>query len=437
MMILNRFSWVQWMLFGVIILITAGVFGVGFGYLDGENELRESTSISIASDIQKQFNLGMGDFESGNYELARQRFEYVLQRDPEYPDGVKMLTDTIMQQELQLQKILQQESQPEISEIQVTATQIPSITPTPTPDTREIDELSVVVQAQLSNKDWRHLISTILALRNINPLYKVSEIDSALYLALYFGGIDKIMLDGDLEGGLYDLALAEQFAPLDSSAQVYQGWARMYQMGMSFWGVYPDQSIYYFSQLAYAAPYLKDLSGIPATNRYRMAVIQYAEQFAKAEEWCDSYEQYQLAQNLYEDQGLKPTVSDVYEKCQISIATYTPSPTNTLTPTITITSTIAPPTDDGLTPTPQNTSTHTPTPELTTPPASKTPTQTPENTSTQESTSTFIPEETTTTTATSTSTSTPTSTPDGPTQTETPTSEPSSTETPSTTPESG
>jgi hypothetical protein len=431
MRILNRFSWLQWLLFGVIILITAGVFGVGFGYLDGENELRESTSISIASDIQKQFTLGMGDFESGNYELARQRFEYVLQRDPEYPDGVKMLTDTIMQQELQLQKILQQESQPKISEIQVTSTQIPSITPTPTPDTREIDELSVVVQDQLNNKDWKNLISTILALRNINPLYKVSEIDSALYLALYFGGIDKIMLDGDLEGGLYDLALAEQFAPLDSSAQVYQGWARMYQMGMSFWGVYPDQSIYYFSQLAYAAPYLKDLSGIPATNRYRMAVIQYAEQFAKAEEWCDSYEQYQLAQNLYEDQGLKPTVNDIYERCQISIATYTPSPTNTLTPTITNTSTIAPPTDDGFTLTPQNTSTHTPTPELTTPPASNTPTQTPEDTSTQESTSTFTPE--------ATATSTPT--PDEPTQTETPTEEPtlepSSTETPTATPDSG
>jgi hypothetical protein len=205
----------------------------------------------------------------------------------------------------------------------------------------------------------------------------------------------------------------------------------MYQMGMSFWGVYPDQSIYYFSQLAYAAPYLKDLSGIPATNRYRMAVIQYAEQFAKAEEWCDSYEQYQLAQNLYEDQGLKPTVNDIYERCQISIATYTPSPTNTLTPTITNTSTIAPPTDDGFTLTPQNTSTHTPTPELTTPPASNTPTQTPEDTSTQESTSTFTPE--------ATATSTPT--PDEPTQTETPTEEPtlepSSTETPTATPDSG
>ena len=31
--------------------------------------------------------------------------------------------------------------------------------------------------------------------------------------------------------------------------------------------LYPDQSVYYFSQLAAAAPYLHDLSGVPAINR--------------------------------------------------------------------------------------------------------------------------------------------------------------------------
>jgi hypothetical protein len=386
---LKWFSWLQWLLLGFFLLVFAGIIGVGFGYLNGETELKTSVSRSIAIDIKTQFDLGMEDYKAGNYELARQRFEYVLQQDPDYSKGLEMLSETI-------HRLYEQVND---SGIQVTATFIPSATPSPTPDTREIDELVFVAQTQLMNEDWKNLVITIISLRDINPLYRVSEIDRALYLALYFGGIDKILEDGDLEGGLYDLSLAEQFAPLDSQASIYQEWARLYQIGMSFWGVYPDQSAYYFSQLAYAAPYLRDLSGVYAFTRYRLALIQYGDQLAQAEDWCSAIEQYNLAQSLYEDQSLISTIINVNEQCQLSIATYTPTPTITFTPTITPTIT---PTLGGLTSTPEFTPTLSATPEAS---------FTPSLTSTMTPTEVTTPEQSPTSTLTNTQTSTPTPTP--------------------------
>jgi len=423
---LKLFSWLQWLLLGFFILIFSGILGLGFGYLDGETEVITSVSRTRADDINTQFDLGMNDYQAGNYELARQRFEYVLQQDPEYSKGLEMLSETILRINEQVND----------SGVQVTATFIPSATPSPTPDTREIDELVFVAQTQLMNEDWKNLVITIISLRDINPFYRVSEIDRALYLALYFGGIDRILEEGDLEGGLYNLALAELFAPLDSQASIYQEWARLYQIGMSFWGVYPEWSVVYFSQLAYAAPYLRDLSGVYAFTRYRLGLIQYGDHLAQAEDWCSAIEQYNLAQSLYEDQSLISTIISVNEQCQLSIATYTPTPTITFTPTIT-------PTIGGLTSTPEYTPTISATPE-----ASFTPSLTSTMTPTEETTPEQSPTPTSTITQTSTPTQLPTSDPASPTSspTFTPTytntveetlpPEPTATPTPTSTPES-
>ena len=207
-----------------------------------------------------------------------------------------------------------------------------------------------------------------------------------LFLALHFSGMDKILNKGNLEGGLYDLALVEKFAPLDKQARIYQEWARLYVIGASFWGVFPDKSVYYFSQLANAAPYLKDLSGIYAIDRYRLALIQYGDQLSKTEEWCLAVEQYDLAFTLGEDQGLLPTATYVADLCQFGTTTPTIEnldPTSTLslfspTPGAFLTSTPIPTTptvtmDVTLTPTLGSTPTPTIEPETPMP----TPTESP------------------------------------------------------------
>ncbi len=371
MEIYRRLNWYQWFFVGVFILLFAGAVGLVLGYITGTQAREREIVISDVVDLQTQFELGLQDYRDGNYNLARQRFEYVMNRDPEFPGAAQYLAETI----LRLTE----------SGFQVVEFIAPTATLSPTPDTRAADELYDVAQTQFQNQDWRNLVQTILALRNVDPQYRVVEVDQMLFLGLRYSGIEKILDDGDLEGGLYDLALVEHFTLLDAQARIYQEWARLYQIGVSFWGVLPEWSVYYFSQLAAAAPYLHDFSGIPARDRYRMALAQYGDQLAKAEDWCAAFEQYNLAVSLGGVPGLQPTLTFVDEKCQYSVATptYTPSPTSAMTATptletaLTITPTLAltasPTSTIGFTPTPSATATST-IPSV--PSATPTPTQT-------------------------------------------------------------
>ena len=389
----KRLNWFQWFLVGALILLLAGTLGLTLGYWTGTRARAVDAAVSEAVAIQTQFELGLQDYTAGRYSLARQRFEYVLSRVPGYPGAAQYLAETLLRMDE--------------SGFQVAEVVLPTATLSPTPDTRAVDELFAAALSQFQGKDWRNLVQTVLALRNIDPLYHVVEVDRMLYLGLRFGGIQKILDDGDLEGGLYDLALAEQFTPLDSQAGIYQGWARLYQIGVSFWGVLPEHSVYYFSQLAAAAPYLHDLSGIHAQDRYRMALVQYGDQLARAGDWCAAFEQYDLAAVLGGVAGLQPTLTYVDEKCQYSIATPTLTASATLdltpTPTMTTTTTVTPTLSLTGTPTATTGYTHTPTPTATlASPATATPTATP--------TATQPPPATPTPSATATPTPAPTPT---------------------------
>ena len=272
----------------------------------------------------------------------------MVKQNPDFPGAVDKLAETLVR----------------LSEpvIQITDIVIPSPTPSPTPDTRPVEELFTLAQNQFRNQDWKNLVQTIVSLRNIDPLYRAGEVDRMLFLGLRYSGIEKILNDGNLEGGVYDLALVERFAPLDAQARIYQEWARLYQIGVSFWGVFPDKSVYYFSQLASAAPYLRDFSGIYAKDRYRMALLQYGDRLAQTGEWCLAIEQYHLAYSLLEDQGLQLTAVFAEEQCLFGGTSPTPTPgpeiigtpTMTLTPTLTviIEITMTPTIEITLTPTP-------------------------------------------------------------------------------------
>jgi hypothetical protein len=408
----RRLSWYQWFFVGASILLMAGGIGLVLGYITGTRARAVDAAISGAVDLQTQFELGIQDYRAGEYSLAQQRFEYVLNNDPDFPGVAQYLAETW----LRLNE----------TGIQVDDLIPPTATLSPTPDTRAVDELYAVARTQFQNQDWRNLVPTILALRNINPLYQVTEVDRMLFLALHFSGIEKILGEGDLEGGLYALAIANQFARLDNQARVYQEWARLYQIGMSFWGVQPEWSVFYFGQLAAAAPNLHDLSGITAWNRYRLALLQYGDQLAKGEDWCAAYEQYNQAAEMIGGSGLQATLTYVDEKCQHSIATPTMTPSQTIevtpTPILSSTLTIIPEITPSLTPsvtpsiTPSESLTETPTttigltatPSATpTPTDFSTPTETPTPTPTHSQLDTPTPTMTPTPTPTSTGESAP------------------------------
>ena len=279
------------------LLLIAATSAVG-GYLSGINERTNFEVTQVAQQVEEQFQLGLQDIEAKHYELARQRFEYVIKLDPNYPGVTEQLALVLL-------------------EINTTATptQVATPTLTPTPDMRGAGELFSQSQLLLVDGKWTEAIDTLLKLRKDEPEYQTVKVDSMLYVALRNRGVDRILREGDLEGGTYDLALAEKFGPLDVEANNMRTWADLYKTGASFWGLDWGQSAYYFGQIIIVAPNLRDNTNMTAAERFRIATIKYGDILAATKEWCLAQAQYEAAFSLGADPSIEPTASWVTQRC--------------------------------------------------------------------------------------------------------------------------
>jgi hypothetical protein len=136
-----------------------------------------------------------------------------------------------------------------------------------------------------------------------------------LYVALRNRGVHRILNEADLEGGTYDLALAERFGPLDVEATNMRTWADLYVTGASFWGLDWSQSAYFFGQLLQVAPNLRDASNLTAVERFRLASIKYGDALAQEKMWCEAQAQYEAAFNYGSDPSVEPTATWVSNEC--------------------------------------------------------------------------------------------------------------------------
>ncbi len=305
-------------LLGLLAVILLTVGGAGIGYLAAVNARQAQAQEEAAYNAATQFQLGILDIEAGRYEIAKQRFEFVLQIDPTFPGAVEKLTDVM--------RLIAQQTTPTIT--QPTAT----IAPSPTIDTRPTEELFNAAQSYLRSSDWVNAIATIEALRTADLTYRAIDVDGMYYIALRGRGINKIIQDGNLEGGIYDLSLVERFGPLDNEAVGYRAWARAYLQGASFWKVDWEKVVSYFSQVYPTVPNLRDADGWTAAERYRYALVQYGDALLALENFCSARDQYRLALSIADDPALGPTATFVQLKCEPPTATPAPA-----TPTIEVT----------------------------------------------------------------------------------------------------
>jgi tetratricopeptide (TPR) repeat protein len=343
----------------------ATLAGGYFGYRAAAESRSLQKAQQTTNRLVEQYQLALQDIQEGRFEIARQRFEWLLEQDPDLPGIGERLQEVHA-----------------VLFATATPTPVPPTpTPTPTPDLRPLQEQFTSAQAAFTAGDWSGTIDALVGLRGRDPQYQVTQVDRMLYVSLRQRGVSRILEAGDLESGGYDLTLAEQFGPLDVEAQNVLGWARLYQYGSAFWGADPEAAVYYFGQLAAAAPGLRDASGWTARERYRAVLLQYGDLLAARGEWCAAEEQYRLALSMRDDASLQATVTFAALECAPPTLTNTPIPTATVTPTNTETATLEPSgTPVPPTPTPTNTpqpATDTPPPTATTPPTVVPPTATP------------------------------------------------------------
>lgn len=67
-------------LIALLLIAATSAFG---GYMSGINERTNFEVTQVAQQVEEQYQLGLQDVEAKRYELARQRFEYVIQLDPD------------------------------------------------------------------------------------------------------------------------------------------------------------------------------------------------------------------------------------------------------------------------------------------------------------------------------------------------------------------
>jgi tetratricopeptide (TPR) repeat protein len=320
---------------GLIALLTVAILG---GYASGIGVRQENKSSIIMQQLGDQYQNALIDIEFGRYENARQRLEWIIANEPSFPGAQEKLT-----------QVLVMSNQP-------TPTMTPSLTPTP--DFSGAQEAFARAQQLIAAQDWLGAIGALDQMRKLDPNYEQSKVDGMYYFALRNYGYNLIVQQGNLEGGIYQLTLAERFGPLDRDSNGLRVGARQYLIGASFWELDWAEALRYFNDVA---GYNLWDGTMTVAERIHFASMRYGDQYFDAGQYCEAVTLYQNAQAIAAlDTVAAANFDEAYGAC-FPAATATLDPA-LLTPVTTVVGTE--PTEDKPTdtPTPTETPTLPPTP---------------------------------------------------------------------------
>ena len=287
----------------VVALIVIGLLG---GYGSGLSQRYDAQKTVVTGQLDEQFQLGKQAVEEGNYELAIQYYKFILRTDSNFPGILAAYTDLLLR-------------------MQVTPTLVFSPTPlvSPTPDLRGAEEIYNTALQLLNSSDWNGAITNLDSLRKANPTYRTTEVDGMYYMALRQRGVEKIAntcQNINLEGGIYDLTLAEHFVGtgnLDSYSESLRTYARLYIIGASFWDQDWLQAQNFFAQVITGYPEMTDSSCLSATKRWYQATINLGNQLLAAGDACGAEVQYAAALTVNDpfNNTAYPTATAINNKC--------------------------------------------------------------------------------------------------------------------------
>jgi tetratricopeptide (TPR) repeat protein len=276
----HRKTFPRWLPAVVVVLLI--VIGLLSGYGSGMGQRYAAQNTLVTGQLQEQFQLGQQAMDAGQYEIAKQHFEFIIQNNPNFPGVRAAYADLLIRMQ-----------------VSPTPTFTPTLEFTSTPDPRGAQAIFANAQALISAGSWNDAIGALDSLRKVDPTYQTAQVDGMYYIALRQRGLGKILAasckDINLEGGIYDLTQAEHFGPLDSNAAGLRNYARLYITAASFWDQDWVQAQTYFYQVMSALPSLTDSSCDSATERWRYATIKIAEDKLAKGDICGAKDQYDAA----------------------------------------------------------------------------------------------------------------------------------------------
>lgn len=278
---------------GLILILALAIFG---GYQSGLSIRKQARSAAVMQQLGDQFQNALVDMQFGRYKIAKQRLEWIIQNDPNFPGAQEKLTEVLVQINIQ--------------ENYVPPTATPSLTPTP--DFSGAQEAFARAQQLITAQDWSGAISALDELRKLDSSYQTSQVDGMYYFALRNNGYSLITQHGNLEGGIYYLTLAERFGPLDVNANGIREGARVYIIGASFWELNWEQALFYFTQ---ARNWGNLWDGtMTASERYWYASMRYGDELFTRERLCEEGEAYFQYQNAISIAPLDKLAQDNFNR---------------------------------------------------------------------------------------------------------------------------
>lgn len=280
----------------LLFFIVAVLLSSAAGYFSGINQRDQISQQQRREQAQQQFEQGVQDLEAGQYELAQQRFEYVLDIDPSYPGLAERMAEVMLAL-----------NQP---------TARPTTAATATPNLAPVEEMYDQAVAAMQAEDWTLAINTLLELRDKDAGFRAVEVDGLMYQALRNRGVDRIANQAMLEEGMYDLARAQNFGPLDRDAANWRSWAELYLKANSYMGVNWAQAVSYFAQVYLVAPYLRN----DAYIKYAVSAQNYANLLADSGDPCAAEDLYDESLLAWDNATLYPTATEIRNDCRTATA---------------------------------------------------------------------------------------------------------------------
>jgi tetratricopeptide (TPR) repeat protein len=303
----------------VYALVVVVILGIALfsGYQSGIGIRRDTRAEAMSEQLGEQYQNTLVDIEFGRYEIAKQRLDWIIANDPAFPGAQEKLTEVLVQINLQ--------------ENYVPPTATPSLTPTP--DFSGVQEAFARAQQLIAAQDWPGALSALDQSRQLDPSYQTSQVDGMYHFALRNNGYNLITQQGNLEGGIYYITLAERFGPLDANANGVREGARYYILGASFWELDWEQTLFYFNQVNGGWPALWD-GTMTASDRFRIASMRYGDEFFGQDKFCDAVVQYENAMRIGQlDQLAQQNYDKAFVACFPATPTFDPSSLFTPTPT--------------------------------------------------------------------------------------------------------
>jgi hypothetical protein len=309
----------RWVLYGILGVLVLALIGSAVGYGMAINRRKAAEQDQRFVLATTQYELALQDQRNGNLGMALSRVEYVMMVYPQFPGVDEKLKEILL--------AIGTSSTP------VAANPLPITTPEPTKDTRAVSELFRSLQEQYASKDWMAILGTVKSMRDADPSYEAVKVDGIYYGALRNVAIEEIQ-KGNLEPGLFDMAMAESMGPMDTDAEAYRMWAGMYLTGASWWGINWEKVTLYFSQLSGMVPDLIDFSGKTVRQRYTQALELWGDQFAAGGDYCSAVPKYETSLQVTNSKAMEDKLSAARTSCESQPpATETPQPTPSATET--------------------------------------------------------------------------------------------------------